>query len=65
MARMKGSSDVTENAQTRLAALSSIDPGLDLGNGLSVAAYRTAAQEAQAKLDTYNILLSQVDDAHN
>ncbi len=37
MAFKKRSSTVIENAQTRLASLSSIDPALDLGNGLTAA----------------------------
>ncbi len=65
MAFKKRSSPVIETAQTRLASLSSIDPALDLGNGLTAAAYKTAVQDVQAKLDTYNVLLSQADEASN
>ena len=65
MARLKTSSPVTDTAQARLTSLSSIDPKLDLGNGLTVAVYQAAIQDAQAKLNTCNTLLSQVDDATN
>ncbi len=65
MARLKSSSTVIEKAQTRLASLSSIDPALDLGSGLTLAAYRAAIQDAQAKLEAYNNLLSQADEALN
>ncbi len=65
MARLKSSSPAIEKAQTRLASLSSIDPALDLGSGLTLAAYRAAVQDAQAKLDAYNALLSQADEALN
>ena len=39
MARTKRMSSVLESAQTRLAALSSIDPKLSLGTGLGVSDY--------------------------
>ncbi len=65
MTRLKSSSPASEKAQTRLASLSSIDPALDLGSGLTLAAYRAAIQDAQAKLETYNNLLSQADEALN
>lgn len=53
MARMKGSSSVTESAQKRLAALNSIDPALDLGYGLTLTAYQALIDTAQAKLSAY------------
>jgi ATP phosphoribosyltransferase regulatory subunit HisZ len=65
MARLKSSSAVTEKAQTRLASLSSIDSALDLGSGLTLAAYRADIQDAQATLEAYNNLLSQADEAAN
>jgi uncharacterized protein YhaN len=65
MARLKSSSAVIEKAQTRLASLSSIDSALDLGSGLTLAAYRADIQDAQATLEAYNNLLSQADEAAN
>ena len=65
MARQKKLSPFLEGAQQRLNALSSIDPALDLGNGLTLAAYRAEVTSAQAKQDAYNTLLSQVDQAYN
>ena len=65
MARQKKVSAYIEKAQQRLSALVSIDPALDLGYGLTAAAYRTEVTGAQAKLDAYNSLLSQVDQAYN
>ena len=64
MARQKKVSTNIEKAQQRLTALASIDPALDLGNGLTLAAYQTEVN-AQAKLNAYNTLLSQVDEAYN
>ena len=65
MARQKKLSPFLEGAQQRLTALSSIDPALDLGNGLTLAAYRAEVTSAQAKQDAYNALLSQADQAQN
>lgn len=65
MARRKKNSLVIAAAQKRAAALQSIDPALDLGGGLTLAAYQQAIQTAQQTLDNYNALLSQVDEALN
>jgi hypothetical protein len=65
MARQKKESPVVEKARQRLTALTSIDPELDLGNNLTVSAYQAQVAAAQEKLDIYNTLLSQVDDAYN
>jgi hypothetical protein len=65
MARQKKVSPIVEKAQQRLSALVSIDPALDLGNGLTASAYQAEVTNAQAKLDAYNTLLSQVDEAYN
>ena len=65
MAQKKGTSPITIAAQTRLDALKSLDPALDLGYGLTLKAYQALINDAQAKLSAYNTLLSQVDDAQN
>lgn len=65
MARSKKESLVIEKAQTRLAALKSIDPALSLGSGLSLTDYTASVTSARQALDTYNSLLSQVDEAYN
>ncbi len=65
MARQKKASTDIEKAQQRLAALTSIDPALDLGNGLTLTKYRAQVTAAQGKQDAYNALLSQVDQAYN
>jgi hypothetical protein len=56
-------SSVLESAQTRLAALSSIDPKLSLGTGLGISDYNAQITCTRQALDTYNTLLSQVDGA--
>ncbi len=53
-----------EKAQTRLAALKSINTALDLGNGLTVKAYSQMIEEARQKLETYNTALSVVDQSY-
>src|ERR1035437_159082 len=65
MARIKRTSAAANKATTRAAALSSISPALDLGNGLTLAAYNTAIADIAAsntgKLALYNAALSTVD----
>lgn len=66
MARMKKqNSSALELAATRAAGLKSIEPALDLGNGLTLVAYSAAVEDGKAKLANYNTLLSQVDEAQN
>jgi hypothetical protein len=60
----KRSSQIVENAQTRLAAVKSIDTKLDLGNGFSVQTYTSLLENARIKIEKYNTALSLVDDAH-
>ena len=63
--RKKTSSLVLDSVQARAAGLESIDAQLDLGSGLTLAAFKTAIGDTQAKLAAYNTLLSQVDEAAN
>ena len=65
MAYRRKSSQVIVDAQERSADLRAIDPNLDLGNNLTVAAYAAKISEAQTALDTYNGLLAQADAAGN
>lgn len=50
---------------TRLAAVKSIDPVLDLGNGITVANYETKINLVRTKVNTYNTTLSTIDDLYN
>lgn len=66
MARVKKQSSLKlELATTRAAGLESIDPTLDLGNGLTLVAYRAKIQDTTTKLSAYNTKLSEADDAQN
>jgi len=65
MARKKRTSPAAEKAVTRAAALSSISPTLDLGNGLTLTAYNAAIAKINApntgQLAVYNATLSSLD----
>lgn len=61
MARRKRSSSVITASNTRAAALESIDPALDLGNGLTLAGFKANIAATQQKLDGYNTQLSALD----
>ena len=65
MARQKRTSTALDEANLRARGLKAIDPALDFGNGVSLAALVAAATAIKAKLDTYNTLLLQADDALN
>ncbi|MFT3869804.1 MAG: hypothetical protein QM715_15245 [Nibricoccus sp.] len=54
-----------QNAAARAAGIESIDPSLDLGNGMSLEAFKTTIEDARAKQAAYNTLLSQADEAKN
>jgi hypothetical protein len=62
MGRRKRNSKVLEQAHERLSGLKSIDPNLDLGNGLTVSAHEQAVNSLRAKLDSYNQKLSDLDE---
>ena len=52
-------------AETRYAALSSIDPKLDLGNGLTIKLYLEVISAFKELLKAYNAGLSHTDELHN
>ena len=62
MGRKKLGSRILEQAAARLSGLKSINPTLDMGNGLSVTAYEQATNTLRAKLDAYNQKLSELDE---
>ena len=65
MARLKTSSKTYEKAFRRIAAVKSIDPDFDLGNGLIAADYQQAITDVKDAMDSYNTLLSTVDEKLN
>ncbi|MCB0544274.1 MAG: hypothetical protein KDC70_12190 [Saprospiraceae bacterium] len=59
--RTKKSSRTYLKAIQRLAGLKSIEPALDLGNDLSIAAYEQKIQAFEQAMSEYNTLLSMID----
>ena len=52
-------------AKTQLAALTSIDAALDLGNGMLLSNYQKSVDGFTGLLKQYNTALSTVDDLYN
>ena len=64
MARRKKKRSIkVDRAMARHAAMQSIDPDLDFGEGLSVQAYGKLLDQAREALTAYNTLLSDLDKA--
>ncbi|WP_373527523.1 hypothetical protein [Nostoc sp.] len=61
MSRPKRGSKVLDRAQRRIAALKSISPTLDLGNGVTIDSFAVIIKTTQDKLEAYNSTLSTVD----
>jgi len=54
-----------EKGKKRLAAVKSIDPLLDLGNGIEVPKYEAEVTSLETKLQVYNTALSTIDGLYN
>src|SRR5213080_4766381 len=65
MGRQKRTSSVSEAAKLRFAGLQSIDTVLDLGGGLTAASFDTDIKDLDADLNTYNKMLSDIDEFQN
>jgi hypothetical protein len=61
MARRKRSSPVLQKSVRRAAGINSIDPNLDLGNGLTLPAFSTLIERMRTKENAYNSALSSLD----
>ncbi|WP_341525188.1 hypothetical protein WKK05_21575 [Nostoc sp. UHCC 0302] len=61
MARLKRTSQTLEKAERRAASISSIDPNLDLGNGLTQPAFSTLIEKMRTRENVYNTALSNLD----
>lgn len=61
MARRKRTSPVLEKAVRRMAGISSIDPYLDLGNGLSLSSFSSLIETMRTRENAYNAALSNLD----
>lgn len=65
MGRLRKTSKVLEKAQARAASIKSIDGALDLGGGLTLAAFNTAITNTDTALGDYNQALAAADDKSN
>ncbi|MGB3786489.1 MAG: hypothetical protein WA949_00665 [Phormidesmis sp.] len=66
MARQKkASTNILAKAQSRLLGMKSVDPKLDLGNGLTAAYFEKEILTMQQKLGAYHTLLAQADEISN
>ena len=65
MTRPKKKSTALPKAEKRLAGMQSINPKLSFGNGLSNEAFAAQVEAVRVDLNTYNTLLSKVDEAYN
>jgi hypothetical protein len=61
MARPKRTSSALEKAVRRAAGLASIDPNLDLGNGLTLPSFSTLIETMRTRENDYNSALSNLD----
>ena len=63
MPRTRRRSAATDKADARATALSSINPALELGESLTLAAYKAKIIATRTVLEAYNTLLSNADAA--
>lgn len=61
MVRPKKRSQSLARAEIRLLGMQSINPKLDLGQGLSITVYTDLIDSLQQKLQSYNLLLADLD----
>ncbi|MCC5626411.1 hypothetical protein [Nostoc sp. CHAB 5715] len=61
MSRRKRSSPVLQKAVRRAAGMDSIDPNLNVGNGLTLPAFSTLIETMRTKENAYNSALSNLD----
>ena len=65
MARRKRVSHSIESAETRAAGLVSINPSLDLGSGMTLAAFQARISSTKDLLNSYNTRLAEIDGLKN
>ncbi|WP_445629448.1 hypothetical protein [Nostoc sp. DSM 114167] len=61
MARRKRTSQVLEKAVRRAASINSIDPNLNLGNGLTLPTFSSLIETMRTRENLYNTALSNLD----
>jgi hypothetical protein len=65
MGRARRNSKIIENAATRINGIRAFAPTLDLGSGLTLAAFEDAIGNARAKLEDYNQTIATLDEKAN
>ncbi|MBW4641515.1 MAG: hypothetical protein KME23_00535 [Goleter apudmare HA4340-LM2] len=61
MARLKRNSRTLNKAEVRLASVKSINPSLDIGQGLTVNEYTQKIATLRQSIEAYNTALSNID----
>jgi uncharacterized protein YukE len=51
---------IVNNAKLRASGMKSIAPALDMGGGMSIKAYQSAIQDAEAKIEAYNTAIANI-----
>ena len=54
-----------DKANARISGIKSIDPALDLNDGLTVDNYQLQIKKTKDRIDEYNTTLSTIDDLYN
>jgi len=62
MARVKRTSNSLDNLKQRFAGMTSIDPKIDLGNGITAEEADKLVKQGDTLLQEYNTLLSDTDE---
>ncbi|MBE9139770.1 hypothetical protein IQ254_21660 [Nodosilinea sp. LEGE 07088] len=65
MARAKRTSTTLQKAERRAAAMGSIKPNLDMGNGMTLVSFWADIDDLRDRQKKYNELLSTVDQLYN
>jgi len=61
MVYQKRQSAILEKAQARLRGLQSVNPTMDLGNGLTLQGYAALLETSTTQLQTHNLTLAEAD----
>jgi hypothetical protein len=56
----KKTSSIVTNAKVRISGMKSINATLDMGNGMSIQAYQSSIQDAEAKIEAYNTAIANI-----
>jgi hypothetical protein len=60
MPQKKKVSPTIAKAKVRISGMKTIDPMLDFGNGMNITAYEAAIQDAEQRIEAYNMAIANV-----